>query len=1200
MHALAQHISLPCLDSVIDYAPLTIAAEETLSDAVALINEFQPRTGCLLVLDNRQVVGLLTEQDIVQIAFSDVNFKTVKIFEVMKTTVVLRKPSEILNNIVSVLTFLRLHHLPVLPVVDEEERLIGVISHESICQSLEREGQKTCELDEIQAQLSLLISAVVNANDAIIIIKKVHVSDKPLCLQKNYVIDYVNEAFTDMSGILGSNVIGKTLGILYGEKTSGSELEKIEAALVSESSIKTKLINYHNNGSTYWVEVNIAPIPDVGGKITHFVCIQRDISEHKQAEENLLEAKQQLQAVIDAVPGFVSWVSEDGRYLGVNRRLAESLNLTTDEFVDRPVGFMQTNPEIANFIRNFSATPNVAASHIFDMQVYGTTRNYLIAAHKYQQGKAAVLVGIDVTETKQVEIELQQARADLVKANLELETRVEERTKALREMNRQLVYEIADRQLVEEQLRQSQEMLQLIMDNIPQCVFWKDTASVFLGCNRNFAKLAGFDNPEDIIGKTDYDLVSVMEEANSSREADTKVMETNKPEYHSVIPHLQKDGTQVWLEVNRVPFHDAEGKVMGVLGTFEDITPRKQAQEALEESKERFRFLAESIPQQVWLAKPDGNLEYVNQRMLNYFGCTQEEFLLSGWQQFLHPEDLPRCLALWNKSVTTGEPYEFEFRLLSATDLTYRWHLSRGIPLRDEEGQILNWFGTNTDIHDYKQAEESLQLRDRAIAASRNGIVIADVTMPGFPVIYANQAFEQITGYSVDEVIGKNCQFLQGADTNQVGLVELRNAISQGKGCTVVLRNYRKDGSLFWNELSISPVHDCNHKLTHYIGIQTDITERQRAEVALLVSQERLQYLLYSTPGVIYSCKPSGDFGTTFISENVTSILGYEAREFLEDSSFWINHIHPDDLQRVLADAEKVDEQAQIIYEYRYLHKDGTYRWMYDRGKLVLDDTGNPLEIVGYWIDITKRKLLEEELKIALEKEKELNDLKTRFIAMTSHEFRTPLSTILSSSELLEHYRHKWTEEKQLSHLHRIQNAVHHMTEMLNNVLLIGKTEAGKLSFVGENFDLVEYCQYLVEELQLNVNSSHIIHFSSSKESIRCCMDKKLLGHILSNLLSNAIKYSPSSGVVQFTLKFENDRAIFEIQDRGIGIPPEDQPHIFESFHRATNVGNIQGTGLGLAIVKKCVELYKGDITLSSNVGVGTTFSVSLPINNQS
>lgn len=138
----------------------------------------------------------------------------------------------------------------------------------------------------------------------------------------------------------------------------------------------------------------------------------------------------------------------------------------------------------------------------------------------------------------------------------------------------------------------------------------------------------------------------------------------------------------------------------------------------------------------------------------------------------------------------------------------------------------------------------------------------------------------------------------------------------------------------------------------------------------------------------------------------------------------------------------------------------------------------------------------------------------------------------------------------------------------------------------------------MVKESELNIKNQQVINFQSQYNSIPCSMDKKLLGQILSNLLSNAIKYSPNNNLIQFTLQLEAEQAIFEIQDRGIGIPPDDLPHIFESFHRATNVGHIQGTGLGLAVVKRCVDTYKGEITVTSQEALGTTFTVRLPVGN--
>ncbi len=250
-----------------------------------------------------------------------------------------------------------------------------------------------------------------------------------------------------------------------------------------------------------------------------------------------------------------------------------------------------------------------------------------------------------------------------------------------------------------------------------------------------------------------------------------------------------------------------------------------------------------------------------------------------------------------------------------------------------------------------------------------------------------------------------------------------------------------------------------------------------------------------------------------------------------------------------------------------------------------------------YLQDITKRKQAEEEVFKALEREKELNELKSRFIAMASHEFRTPLTAIQGSADLLEIYGYKLSNDKKLIHLHRIQDHVQNMVRLLDDVLLIGKAEAGKMEFQQVNLDLEQYCYSLVEELQLTASSQHKIAFSILGKCTHACMDEKLLRHILTNLLSNAIKYSPQGGTVNFELACGESEAVFQIKDQGIGIPPEDIHRMFESFHRAKNVGKIAGTGLGLAIVKRSVDSHGGEITVTSEVGVGTAFTVRLPLN---
>ena len=249
--------------------------------------------------------------------------------------------------------------------------------------------------------------------------------------------------------------------------------------------------------------------------------------------------------------------------------------------------------------------------------------------------------------------------------------------------------------------------------------------------------------------------------------------------------------------------------------------------------------------------------------------------------------------------------------------------------------------------------------------------------------------------------------------------------------------------------------------------------------------------------------------------------------------------------------------------------------------------------------DISDRKQAEQQLRDALTKAQELSQLKSRFISMTSHEFRTPLTTILGAAEILKYYGDKWDHEKKLKYLDRIYTTVKHMTGMLDDVLLMGRIESGKIELQPGAIEVNQFCQSLVEELEIGIGKEHQIILTCEPDepssSFEYNLDEKLLRQILSNLLTNAIKYSAKGSQIYFQVLGETNQVIFQIQDQGIGIPDEDQKHLFESFHRAKNVGNIQGTGLGLSIIKKSVDLHQGTIIYHSRLGQGSKFTVTLP-----
>jgi signal transduction histidine kinase/CHASE1-domain containing sensor protein len=254
-------------------------------------------------------------------------------------------------------------------------------------------------------------------------------------------------------------------------------------------------------------------------------------------------------------------------------------------------------------------------------------------------------------------------------------------------------------------------------------------------------------------------------------------------------------------------------------------------------------------------------------------------------------------------------------------------------------------------------------------------------------------------------------------------------------------------------------------------------------------------------------------------------------------------------------------------------------------------------QIESALFEVNNQLEIEVKARIAeLAQTRELSDLKLRLFSMISHEFRTPLSTILVSAQSLAHSNPEWSEDKKVKNLSRIQAAAKTMAQLLTDILTLNRAEMGKLEFRPEPLELEPFCFHLIEEIQLSMGMQQPIRFIHQGQTTTACLDSKLLHSILSNLLANAVKYSATENrPIQLRLTCTPESATFQIQDWGIGIPAQDQPLLYEAFYRGQNVGDITGTGLGLAVVKTCVDLHQGQISVESQVGCGTTFTVTLP-----
>jgi PAS domain S-box-containing protein len=633
----------------------------------------------------------------------------------------------------------------------------------------------------------------------------------------------------------------------------------------------------------------------------------------------------------------------------------------------------------------------------------------------------------------------------------------------------------------------------------------------------------------------------------------------------------------------------------------DEISERQRTEIALRHTNETLQALVSASPRAIFMLDLEGRVKIWNPAAEQMFGWKEDEVIN-------HPSPIPLDEQLEDSttiqnSVLQGKTYtRLEMSRFkkdgSAIDIIFS-----AAPLPDTNGEISGLVAVIADISEQKRQAEQVRLLQSVVVNTNDAVIVTEaesIDAPGPRILYVNEAFTRITGYKPEEVLGKTPRILQGAKTDQAQLQKVRSALSRWESITVEVINYCKDGSEFWNEFSLVPVANAKGWYTHWIAVQRDTTERKQVEQALRQSEERFRSLIENALDIIMILDPDGTIG--YVSPSVEKVLGYAVTELVGEN---VNaFIHPEDLpiaqsfpQVTLRDRLTNNNQAEILnpIEFRHRHQDGSWRIL-EAISQPFADSAATLRVMVNARDITERKRLDE-IWLALEREKELSALKTRFFSMASHEFRTPLSTALAAAQVLENSQQEWDNtEKRLRNLHRIQDSVRNMVQLLDDILTINRAETGKLAFNPKSLALEAYCRHFVEEMQLSAGNLHQLTFSCQGNSQHVALDEKLLRSMLSNLLSNAIKYSPQGGNISFSLEFQSDNLIIQVQDQGIGILLEDQKQLFEPFHRGKNVKTISGTGLGLVVVKKCVDLHQGNISISSEVGRGTTCVITIPL----
>jgi len=456
---------------------------------------------------------------------------------------------------------------------------------------------------------------------------------------------------------------------------------------------------------------------------------------------------------------------------------------------------------------------------------------------------------------------------------------------------------------------------------------------------------------------------------------------------------------------------------------------------------------------------------------------------------------------------------------------------------------------------------------------------------------FANPVAIAMSGYSRDEYHAMPFINLVHPDDRERVIANYRRRMAGEEGeKNYVFRIVSKSGATIWLQINAVPILWQGRPAT--LNFLADITERERLAQDLRRTLAEREAILESTlVGIVFTRDRIMHWVNRTLEQDM---LGYAPGELVGKSTA-LCYASPEDFDGFGGPAyETIKSGRTWSCEMQMKRKDGTLFWCQETGQAM---DPNDLSQGAIWVmaDISRRKAAEDELRRALAQERELSDLKSRFVSMTSHEFRTPLATILSATELIERYAERLPPEEKTELIGLIKSAVNRMTSMLEDVLLIGKADAGRVEFHPKPVDIGVLAAAVVEEVGRSTEHRAKIATTLNGDARARLLDEKLVRHILGNLLSNAAKYSPAGSDVALRIDCSDHTTRFEVADRGIGIPPEDQPRLFSTFHRGSNVSNVSGTGLGLAIVKKCVDVHRGRIGFASAAGTGTTFTVTLP-----
>jgi PAS domain S-box-containing protein len=679
-----------------------------------------------------------------------------------------------------------------------------------------------------------------------------------------------------------------------------------------------------------------------------------------------------------------------------------------------------------------------------------------------------------------------------------------------------------------------------------------------------------------------------------------------------------KDGELMDVSITASPIRDAAGKIIGMSKVARDITGRKRGEETLRASEARYAHLAEQSSVVAWEVDAQGLYTYVSQVAGRVWGYRPDE--LVGRKHFydLHPESGREAFkASAFTAFARKQPFVDLVNAIQTKDGRQLWVSTNGSPIMNAEGTLCGYRGSDTDITERKLAQDALReahleleerVKNRTVELKRSNAQLQLLLASTAEAIYGidthgdctfcNPACLRMLGYErEDELLGKNMHWQihqKHADGTRFPVEECRifRAFQANEASHVddeVL--WRADGTSFFAEYWSYPQRVDGVAVGAVVTF-IDITERMQQEKARRQLTERLALATEAGQVGIWDYDIAAN--ELVWDDQMFALYGITRDQFGGAYSAWTAGLHPDDRERGDQEIQAaISGEKDFDTEFRVVWPAGGIHHIRAMALVQRDADGKPLHMIGTNWDITEHKRAEIAVLQNVERAEEFARLKSRFVSMASHELRTPLANIMLACELLKNFGTTLPAERARSILSGLMTGVSSMVQTINDLLLAGKIDEGKLPFTPARFALLDFLNRCCQEVQPEPPSRIEIAFRDAGLGVTA--DERLLHHVLKNLLENALKYSPPDTKVELGVEAGPDSLTLSVRDRGIGVPVAEREFLFDAFSRASNVGDKPGSGLGLFIAQKCAQTHGGKMRYAPQPD-GSVFSITIPL----